>query len=170
MHAHDEPACQSRRNFLLHGGRLVMLVAASGVTGAVWAQRAGHAPLSVARLSALNVGEPHFFEYPQAGDLNMLVKLGVAAGGGIGPQADVVAFSTRCTHLGGNLQDTLQAGIQVLGPCPRHLTTFDLTRYGVVITGHATASLPQVVLELDGDQIRAIGMQGLVYPDGGRHV
>ncbi|NJD35020.1 MAG: Rieske 2Fe-2S domain-containing protein [Betaproteobacteria bacterium] len=169
MHAHDEPACQSRRDFLLNGGKLVMLAAASAVTEAVWAQRAGHAPLAIARLSALKAGEPYYFEYPQAGDLNMLVKLGVPAGGGIGPQADVVAFSTRCTHLGGKLQDTLQAGLQVLGPCPRHLTTFDLSRHGVVITGHATASLPQVVLELDGDQIRAIGMQGLVYPDRSRH-
>jgi Rieske Fe-S protein len=84
-------------------------------------------------------------------------------------KADVVAFSTRCTHLGGPLRGALQAEIQVLGPCPRHLTTFDLSRHGVVITGHATASLPQVVLELDGDSIRAVGMQGLVYPDRSRH-
>ena len=170
MHAHDEPACQSRRDFLLGGGKLVLLAAASTLAAPVWAQRAEHAPLSVARLSALKLGEPFYFEYPQAGDLNMLVKLGVAAGGGIGPQADVVAFSTRCTHLGAKLQDALQAGMQVLGPCPRHLTTFDLSRHGVVITGHATASLPQVVLELDGDHIRAVGMQGLVYPDRSRHV
>jgi arsenite oxidase small subunit len=170
MHAHDEPACQLRRDFLLAGGKLVMLAAASAVVAPVWAQRAGHAPLAVARLSALKLGEPSYFEYPQAGDLNMLVKLGVAAGGGIGPQVDVVAFSTRCTHLGAKLQDALQAGMQVLGPCPRHLTTFDLSRHGVVITGHATASLPQVVLELDGDEIRAVGMQGLVYPDRSRHV
>jgi arsenite oxidase small subunit len=170
MHAHDEPACQSRRDFLLAGGKLVLLAAASTLAAPVWAQRAEHAPLSVARLSALKLGEPFYFEYPQAGDLNMLVKLGVAAGGGIGPQGDVVAFSTRCTHLGAKLQDALQAGMQVLGPCPRHLTTFDLSRHGVVITGHATASLPQVVLQLDGDEIRAVGMQGLVYPDRSRHV
>lgn len=169
MHAHDEPACLSRRDFLLRGGRLVMLAAASAATPAVWAQRAEHAPLAVARLSVLKVGEPHFFEYPQAGDLNLLVKLGVPAGGGIGPQADVVAFSTRCTHLGAKLQDALQPALQVLGPCPRHLTTFDLTRHGVVITGHATASLPQVVLQLDGDSIRAVGMQGLVYPGRSGH-
>lgn len=169
MHTHAEPACQSRRDFLLSGGKLVMLAAASTITDAVWAQRAGHASLAVARLSELKLGEPHYFDYPQAGDLNMLVKLGVAAGGGIGPQADVVAFSTRCTHLGGPLRGALQAEIQVLGPCPRHLTTFDLSRHGVVITGHATASLPQVVLELDGDNIRAVGMQGLVYPERGRH-
>lgn len=90
--------------------------------------------------------------------------------GGIGPLADVVAFSTRCTHLGGKLRGALQAQVQVLGPCPRHLTTFDLTRHGVVISGHATASLPQVVLELDGDEIRAIGMQGLVWRGGSQNV
>lgn len=163
MHAHDEPACQSRRDFLLGGGKLVLLSAASALAAPVWALRAGHPPLAVGRLSALEPGEPYFFDYPLAGDLNMLVKLGVAAGGGIGPQADVVAFSTRCTHLGGKLHAALQAAEQVLGPCPRHLTTFDLARHGVVITGHATASLPQVVLELDGDEIRAVGMQGLVY-------
>ena len=121
-------------------------------------------------MSALKLGQPHYFDYPQAGDLNMLVKLGVEAGGGIGPLADVVAFSTRCTHLGGKLRGALQAQVQVLGPCPRHLTTFDLTRHGVVISGHATASLPQVMLELDGDEIRAIGMQGLVWRGGSQNV
>ena len=90
MHTHAEPACQSRRDFLLSGGKLVMLAAASTITDAVWAQRAGHAPLAVARLSELKLGEPHYFDYPQAGDLNMLVRLGVAAGGGIGPQADEI--------------------------------------------------------------------------------
>lgn len=169
MHAHDEHVCQSRRDFLLLGGKLVLLAAASAVTQPVWAQRAWHAPIHVTQLSALNKGVPFYFDYPQIGDRNMLVKLGVAAGGGIGPLADVVAFSTRCTHLGGKLRGSLQAEMQVLGPCPRHLTTFDLTRHGVVITGHATASLPQVVLKLDGDEIHAIGMQGLVYQDRGQN-
>ena len=170
MHANAEHVCQSRRDFLLFGGKLVLLAAASGVAEEVWAQRAEHAALFVGRLSALKIGEPLYFDYPQAGDANMLVKLGAAAGGGIGPLADVVAFSTRCTHLGGKLRGSLQAEFQVLGPCPRHLTTFDLTRHGVVITGHATASLPQVVLELDGDEIRAVGMQGLAYRDGSGNV
>lgn len=170
MHANDEHVCQGRRDFLLFGGKLVLLAAATAVAEPVWAQRAEHAAFSVARLSALKSGEPHYFDYPQAGDANMLVKLGVAAGGGIGPLADVVAFSTRCSHLGGKLRGALQAGVQVLGPCPRHLTTFDLTRHGLVITGHATASLPQVVLELDGDEVRAVGMQGLVYRDRSRNV
>lgn len=170
MSPHEEPVCQSRRNFLLSGGKLVLLSAASTLAAPVWAQRAEHGPLAVGRLSALEPGKPYYFDYPQAGDMNIMVKLGVVAGGGIGPLSDVVAFSTRCPHLGGKLHASLQAAQQVLGPCPRHLTTFDLTRHGVVITGHATASLPQVVLELDGDEIRAVGMQGLVYRERGSDV
>ena len=170
MSDHEAPVCQARRNFLLGGGKLVLLSAASTLATPVWALRAEHSPLAVGRLSALEPGKPYYFDYPQAGDMNLMVKLGVAAGGGIGPLSDVVAFSTRCPHLGGKLHASLQAAEQVLGPCPRHLTTFDLTRHGVVISGHATASLPQVVLELDGDEIRAVGMQGLVYRERGSDV
>ena len=170
MRVDEEHACLSRREFLLLGGKLVLLAAASSVMEPVWAQRAEYVPLSLGRLSSLETGMPRYFDYPQAGDLNMLIKLGVAAGGGIGPLADVVAFSTTCTHLGGKLRGALQADLQVLGPCPRHLTTFDLSRHGVVITGHATASLPQVVLQLEGDHIRAVGMQGLAYRDGSGNV
>lgn len=159
----------SRRELLLLGGKLVLLATAAAVTGPAWARRVEFEPLAVTRLSTLETGMPRYFDYPRAGDLNMLIKLGVAAGGGIGPAADVVAFSTTCPHLGGKLRGSLQADAQVLGPCPRHLTTFDLSRHGVVITGHATAGLPQVVLRLDGDDILAIGLQGLVYRGGNRH-
>ena len=49
------------------------------------------------------------------------------------------------------------------GPCPTHLTTFDLTRHGIVIAGHATESLPQITLEVQGDDIYASGVLGLVF-------
>ena len=42
-------------------------------------------------------------------------------------------------------------------------TTFDLTRHGMVVAGHATDNLPQVVLELEGDDIYAQGVLGLIY-------
>ena len=44
-----------------------------------------------------------------------------------------------------------------------HQSTFDLTRHGMIIGGHATQSLPQVLLELEGDDIYAVGMLGLIY-------
>ena len=91
------------------------------------------------------------------------MKLGTPAGGGIGPGRDVVAFNYTCTHQGGPLQGTYQAGDKALGPCPLHLTTFDLTRHGIFISGQAYQSLPQVLLELEGDDIHAVGMFGLIY-------
>ena len=94
---------------------------------------------------------------------SILIKLGTEAGGGIGPEKDVVAFNYTCTHQGGPLQGTYQAADKALGPCPLHLTTFDLTRYGIFISGQAYQSLPQVLLELDGDNIYAVGMFGLIY-------
>ena len=47
--------------------------------------------------------------------------------------------------------------------CSEHLTTFDLTRHGIMVAGHATDRLPQIVLEVDDDQIFATGIIGLLY-------
>ena len=33
----------------------------------------------------------------------------------------------------------------------------------MVISGHATESLPQIILELDGDDLFATGIAGLTY-------
>ncbi len=52
---------------------------------------------------------------------------------------------------------------KAVGPCPFHLTSFDLTKHGMVIAGHATESLPQVILEARGNDIVAVGILGLVY-------
>jgi arsenite oxidase small subunit len=80
-----------------------------------------------------------------------------------GQKKDIVAFNQQCTHMGGPLDGTYKPQHQVLGPCPLHLTTFDLTRHGMVASGHATESLPQIVLEIKGDDIYAVGVMGLVY-------
>ena len=119
----------------------------------------------IGQFSQLKPDTPIDFHYPKVGQLTgcMLVKLGETAGGGIGPAQDVVAFSTRCTHMGGDMQGVFNDEHKVAGPCPEHLTTFDLTRHGMVVAGHATQALTQVVLELDGDDIYATGLVGLLY-------
>lgn len=100
------------------------------------------------------------FTYPDDGDYSdsMLVKLGARAGGGIGADQDVVAFNTICTHQGGAMAGTYGAAYKSLGPCPLHLSTYDLTRHGILISGQAYQSLPQVLLELEGDDIYAVRM------------
>ena len=164
-HKHEEEGghlCMSRRQFLLSGGALVTLTALPGMVQAK-ALMAGYKRQKIGKLSALKVGEPVVFNYPFADVRNILVKLGAPAGGGIGADKDIVAFNQQCTHMGGPLDGTYKAKYQALGPCPLHLTTFDLTRHGMVISGHATESLPQIVLEVQGDDIYAVGVMGLVY-------
>ena len=159
----------NRRSFLLTSGVTTATVMVAIHTGEGLAQApavvATYPRKLVAKLSELKMDEPVDFSYPDdnAYSESMLVKLGRKAGGGLGPDRDVVAFNYTCTHQGGPLQGTYQAADKALGPCPLHLTTFDLTRHGMFISGQAYQSLPQVLLELDGDDIYAVGMFGLIY-------
>ena len=165
--AHEEGkhACMSRRQFLLSGGTMVMLMAAPGLGmgASMQALKADYPKVKIGKLSALKQGVPVEFSYPYPGVRNILVKLGAPAGAGVGKDTDVVAFNQQCTHMGGPLQGTYKAQHQTLGPCPLHLTTFDLTRHGMVISGHGTESLPQIVLETRGDDIYAVGVLGLIW-------
>ena len=166
--AHEEHeeggrACMSRRQFLLSGGAVVTLAALPGLTFAAQALKADYPRVKIGKLSALKEGVPLEFSYPYRDVRNILVKLGQPAGAGVGKEADVVAFNQQCTHMGGPMQGTYKARHQVLGPCPLHLTTFDLTRHGMVVSGHGTESLPQIVLETQGDDIYAVGVLGLIY-------
>ena len=158
----------NRRQVLLTGGIATTMVMV-GIPGAPEAQTPAvistYPRKFIAKLSELKTDEPFDFEYPDEGEYaeSILVKLGQKSGGGIGPDADVGAFNYTCTHQGGPLQGTYKAADKALGPCPLHLTTFDLTRHGIFISGQAYQSLPQVLLELDGDDIYAVGMFGLIY-------
>ena len=166
--AGTRPCLVNRRNFLLTGG-IATTVIMVGIPGLPQAQTpavvATYPRKFIAKLSELVVDEPFDFEYPDEGAYaeSILIKLGREAGGGLGPDKDVVAFNYTCTHQGGPLQGTYQAADKALGPCPLHLTTFDLTRHGIFISGQAYQSLPQVLLELEGDDIYAVGMFGLIY-------
>lgn len=169
-HDHEPRACMSRRSFLLAGGLSVTVVALGALPGFGLAQgrpqfalKATYPREKIGTLSALKTGQPVNFNYPYPSTQNMLVRMGVAGGGGVGPQGDVVAFSLHCPHMGGPLHGTYKPEHQILGACPLHLTTFDLTRHGMVVSGHATESLPQIVLETQGNNVYAVGVLGLLY-------
>lgn len=118
----------------------------------------------IANLADLNPGEPIFFEYPQPGQRNMLVKLDQSAEEGIGPEGDVVAFSAACSHMGAPLDNVYNHEFGMLGPCPLHFSTFDLSKSGMNVMGKSSDPLPQVALAVDDNgDIRAIGMFGLIY-------
>jgi arsenite oxidase small subunit len=95
----------------------------------------------------------------------MLVKADIECGGGVGKQKDVVAFSYMCTHQGGPLMGSYKVTGEhrTVGQCPLHLSTFDIRRHGIIVSGQAYESLPQVLLEVDGDDIYAVGIMGLLF-------
>ncbi|MCG8355404.1 MAG: arsenate reductase (azurin) small subunit [Kiloniellales bacterium] len=166
------PCLVSRRQFLLTAGAAtatftVMVTMNPGTPQAqkVPAAVATYPRKLIGKLSELQIDQPLDFTYPddEVYSESMLVKLGREAGGGIGPQRDVVAFNYTCTHQGGPLQGTYKPGDKALGPCPLHLSTYDLTRHGITISGNAYQSLPQVLLELEGDDIYAVGIFGLIF-------
>ncbi|MBI5715643.1 MAG: arsenate reductase (azurin) small subunit [Chloroflexi bacterium] len=170
-HTCDPKAGVTRRQFLFMGGAaLVTLATPKFLQGVPQAeslrlQLAAYPRKKVAQLSAVTAGKPVEFKYPfnHPNCSNFIYKLGTEAGGGVGPAKDVVAFNNLCTHQGGPLSGKLNTQHQVLGPCPLHLSTFDLTRHGMVVSGQATEGLPQITLEVEGDDIYATGVMGLVY-------
>ena len=164
------PCLVSRREFLLGAGVATATVMVTLNPGTPMAQEvpavvATYPRKLIGRLSELVVDQPVDFAYPDEGIFSesFLVKLGRQSGGGIGPEQDVIAFNYTCTHQGGPMQGTYQPAHKALGPCPLHLSTYDLTRHGILISGQAYQSLPQVLLELEGDDIYAVGIFGLIY-------
>lgn len=167
--SHNQRLCLTRRDFLLSGGTAVTILALGALSPAFGQgpalKVATYPRKRIGRLSQLKLDQPVNFQYPwkDFNSTNMLVKIGALAGWGVGPDQDTVAFSTLCTHMGGPLSGQYRSQYKVLGPCPFHLTTFDLTRHGMVVAGQATESLPQIVLETKGDEIWATGVMGLIY-------
>lgn len=160
----------NRRQFLFVSGASLVAITLPGWIGGfgdrtVQALVAPYPRSKVGQVSQLKPSEPleFFYPYDHLFSRNYIFKLGTEAGGGVGPQKDIVAFNSICTHQGGFLNGRYDAANQVFGPCPLHLTTFDLTRHGMVVSGHATQGLPQITLEVEGDDIYATGVMGLVY-------
>ena len=162
-------ACMSHRDLLILGGASVTVVGALSLGGPALAQSpqlvmSTYSPKQIGSLSELRQGEAVSFTYPTDDIENLLVMLGEEAGAGIGPERNVVAFNTICPHMGGYMDaGTFRPEHSVLGPCPLHLSTFDLTKHGMIVSGHSTASLPQITLALEGDDIVATGVMGLFF-------
>ncbi len=109
----------------------------------------------------LKANEPMDIAYPDEGSPGVLLKLGSAVEGGVGPDSDIVAFSVLCPHKGWQLAyNTADKSLN----CPGHFSRFDCENGGQQIWGHATNNLPQFQLRVDekGD-IFADGVDELIY-------
>ncbi len=155
----------SRRNFLILGGATVTVLGTLGAGAeAQDLVSSSYARKVIGKASDLSPGMAISFNYPNDDIENLLMMLNEEAGGGVGEGRNIVAFNTICPHMGGYMGESeFRAEHSVLGPCPLHLSTFDLTKHGMIVSGHAVESLPQIVLEIDGDDIVATGVMGLFF-------
>ena len=141
-------------------------IAAPGTAEAVPATDAGRTTLpyphkAIGKVTGLKVNQAVAFQYPDASSPCAMLKMGRKVPGGVGPEGDIVAFSTLCTHMGCPVAYDAQAKAF---KCPCHFSQFDPEMAGQMICGQATENLPQVTLSVAADgSISATGIPGLVY-------
>jgi arsenite oxidase small subunit len=154
-----------RRQFLSGASMAAAGVAAATVavpqSKAASAARVSYPSNRVANVSELKANEPLNVSYPDNDAPGVLLKLGKRVADGVGPDGDIVGFSTTCPHKGFPL--SYNKSDRTLN-CPGHYSRFDCEAGGQQIWGQATQNLPQYVLRVDakGD-IYAEGVDELLY-------
>ncbi len=166
MNRCDRKVDIGRRWFLSGAG-----VAAAGAAAATVVPQRAQASRQMARLtypsnrlantSDLKPNSPLQVSYPDADAPGVLLKLGSKVPGGVGPDSDIVGFTTICPHKGFPL--AYNSADKTLN-CPGHYSRFDCENGGQEIWGMATENLPQYLLRVDakGD-IYAEGVDELLY-------
>jgi arsenite oxidase small subunit len=115
----------------------------------------------LANVSELKANEPLNVSYPDNDAPGVLLKLGKRVANGVGPERDIVGFSTTCPHKGFPL--SYNKSDRTLN-CPGHYSRFDCEAGGQQIWGQATQNLPQYVLRVDASgDIYAEGVDELLY-------
>ena len=115
----------------------------------------------LANVRDLKPNEPLNVAYPDADAPGVLIKLGKRVPSGVGPDGDIVGFTTICPHKGFPL--AYNKDDRTLN-CPGHYSRFDCEAGGQQIWGQATQNLPQYVLRIDSSgDIYAEGVDELLY-------
>ncbi len=160
----------SRRDFFKIGGATAAGVGAAMIgvspTNAQAKTDTGRVTLNypnrlVGKAATMQAHKIVMFNYPDQASPCAAVKLGKAVPGGVGPEGDIVAYSTMCTHMG---CPVVYNGDGVF-KCGCHYSQFDAEKQGQMICGQATENLPRVELTYDAskDAITAVGIDGLLY-------
>ncbi len=126
--------------------------------------------VKLVNVTFLQMLKPLKFNYPLINTPNFLIKLGVKADDGVGPDADIVAYSGICQHLGcyydfqpPNSSPACAPSFKTRmaeGYCCCHGGEYDFVHGANVIGGPPPRSVPPVRLEYDeasGD-LFAVGM------------
>ena len=94
--------------------------------------------------------------------LGRIIMLVNPHSGGVGPNADIVAYSSLCTHMGCPV--AYDGGSKTF-KCGCHFSIFDPENNGQMVCGQATEDLPKIKLVYDAktDSVNAMGVDGLIY-------
>lgn len=159
----------TRRRALIGGGAAVVIGGGAATAVAIAGRHDGgsgssYPRVAVARVSDLSQGTPVTFDYPLQGQQSILLDMGEAVPGGVGGNQSIVAYSILCQHMGCPVGHVPDGGYLL---CGCHQSRYDPARLGTVVQGVAQMSLPRILLEVDGDDVLAVGVDGLIY--GYRH-
>jgi nitrite reductase/ring-hydroxylating ferredoxin subunit len=140
----------ARREFT----KFLVLTSFAFVVGQVWVlaklwldRRRRPGRVEIARASEIPPGGFRVFHYPGPTDPRILVRL---------PDGTFVAYAQGCTHLSCPVIPEVSKG---LFHCPCHSGSFDLAT-GRVLAGPPRRPLPVVRLEIVGDHVFAVGVEG----------
>jgi Rieske Fe-S protein len=116
------------------------------IAGKSWMRQRTPAPgeKRIASRGELAIGASLVFDYPSEHDSCVLVRLA---------ENEFVAFSQKCTHLSCAVIPRPHEGVF---HCPCHEGIFDL-RTGRVLAGPPPRPLPQILIEVRGDEVYATG-------------
>ncbi len=155
-----------RRKFLTGAGGAAAGVAASTVLipsakAAPAAARVVYPSNKLANVHDLKANVALAVSYPDDDAPGVLIKLGKRVASGVGPDGDIVGFTTICPHQGFPL--SYNVADKTLN-CSGHYSRFDCEAGGLEIWGHATQNLPQYALRVDSNgDIYAEGIDELLY-------
>ena len=162
----DKLVDAGRRKFLTGASVTAVGAAASAMVAppakaAPAAARVDYPSNRLGNMHDLKVNEPLSVAYPDADAPGVLIKLGTRVPSGVGPDGDIVGFSTVCPHRGFPL--AYNQSDRTLN-CPGHYSRFDVEAGGQQTWGHATQNLPQYMLRVDSNgNIYAEGVDELLY-------
>lgn len=161
-----------RRSFLKSGGTAAAAVSAVVIpihnadaatpAGVVGSTALPYPKKAVGKAKSMPINQVVSFSYPDESSPCYAIRMGSAVPGGIGPNSDIVAYSSLCTHMGCPV--TYDAGSKTF-KCGCHFSIFDPEASGQMVCGQATENLPRIKLEYDAktDSVHAFGVDGLIY-------
>ena len=163
----------SRRFFLKSGGTAAAVLgsvvipiknadAATARAPALGVTTLNYPKTTIGKAGTMPANQVVSFSYPDTSSPCYAIRMGNAVPGGIGPNQDIVAYSTLCTHMGCPV--VYDGGTKTL-KCGCHFSVFDPEMGGQMVCGQATESLPKIRLEYDAktDSVHAVGVDGLIY-------